>query len=162
MIDYPSRVRFASPEDEDRLVRFLDLLEADNGFGVPKDPDKVLEQIKIATEKRGGLIGIINGKDDDIAGGIGLYLTNWWYSTEIYIGELFLFVAPDYRANGFEKDLFQFAKWYRERMSTVMGRSLALVTSVSAPRRLPGKERLWRQNLGANARRVGSIFVLDH
>ncbi len=87
-------------------------------------------------------------------------MTSWWYSNEIYVGELFLFVHPDYRINGFERDLFQFARWFKEQMSVAMGRPVALVSSVSSPRRLLAKERLWRRNLGPEGRRVGGIFVL--
>ncbi len=42
---FPRRVRLANPEDEQRIVTLLDALEADNGFSVPKDPDKILAQI---------------------------------------------------------------------------------------------------------------------
>ncbi len=162
MTEYPSRVKLAGPEDEDRLYEHITagpVLDPGFGFGVPYSPEKVRAQIEVATRRQGGMIGLIKGKDSEIAASVCLVMSSWWYSAEIYLGEVWLYVSPDYRHNGFEKDLFRFCKWGREQFSAAMGRPVALVTSVSSPTRLDAKTRLWRRLCGG--RQVGSIFVND-
>ena len=157
MTEKPANVRLANPEDEEKIRVLLDQLEIDNGFGISVSDSKVREQIRVGTEKRGGIIGVIDGPDGVILGSIGIFLTSWWYSDEVYLGELWLFVDPDYRSNHYEKDLFQFAHWCRESLSVGSDKPLALVTSVSSPARLDSKIRLWRRHAG---KMIGGIFAV--
>lgn len=154
-----TEVRLAEPSDEAAIYELLagpEGLHADNPMGVGFSADKVRERIRIATEGRGGLIGVIDG-DHELAGAIGLYIDARWYSDEAHLAEYFLFVRPVYRSRGYAALLFGFAKECRERIAAGSGERFPLITTVVSRKRLAGKMRLWARN----ADLIGGIYVVD-
>lgn len=154
-----SDVRLAEPADEAAIYELLtgpEGLHADNSMGFGYSADKVRERIRIATEGRGGLIGVIDG-DHELAGAIGLYIDTRWYSDEVHLAEYFLFVRPVYRSRGYAALLFHFAKACRERIEAGSGQRFPLITSVVSRTRLRAKLRYWAKH----AEQIGGIYVVD-
>lgn len=158
----PPLIRLAKPHDEAALYDLLIRLNEDNGFGVSINRDKVLAQIRLGTEERGGIIGVVDGPDGKLIATVGLFFQSYWQSDEMFLQELWLFVDVDHRKGGeLDRALFRFAKEWRERLTQACGFDVTLVTSVSSPKRLAAKERLWKQRLGPDAQRVGAIYTLN-
>src|SRR5215472_11931582 len=141
----PANVRLASAGDEEALYTLLMALNEDNSFGVPLSEDRIRAVIRRGIERQHSMIGVIDGADE-LAGSINLTLGQFWYSDVWHLNEVWLFVKPDYRRNHFDRDLFQFAKWAREAMSKQLGYECQVVTSVSSPKDLDLKLRLWRRH----------------
>ncbi len=159
----PALVRMAGPADEDALYDLLLALEADNGFGIAHEEARVRAAIEKGTRRQGAMIGVIDGKKGEygeggeLAASVCLTLAQFWYADAWFLSEQWLFVRPEYRFNHFERELFQFAKWCREEFSRQNGSNTLLVTSVSSPKRLPAKIRLWSRH----AHQVGAIFQVS-
>lgn len=157
---FPRRVRLAEVRDEAAIFEILTIgLANDNSFGVSHDAARIKAQIQLGTRRQGGIIGLIED-DGKIVGTVGVFMQSYWYSATTFLAELWLFVDPAYRGRGYDDQLFRFLHWYQETMSTALGHSITLVSSVSSPRRLEAKERLWRMRLGATAKKVGAIFSI--
>lgn len=152
----PANVRMASPRDEDALFDVLMALNEDNGFGIPVSPDRVMAQIRLGTRRQGGLIGVIEGTNGRINGTIGLFISQMWYTDQYHLAEMWLFVRPDSRDGKIHADLFGFAEWCRVKMQTSGTQPWIVTTSVSSPKRLPAKLRLW----SGFAKQVGGIFYM--
>lgn len=162
-IERPKNVRLAKPGDEDRLYELLRDLHTDNAvYDVGYHEPTVRETIRTGTEKRGSIIGVIEGKRGitgepaDLAASVCLTLSTFWYSDRTYLAELWLFVHPDYRGNHFERDLFNFSRWCKVEMSKPLDYEMPTLTSVSSLHRLPAKMRLWSRY----AKHVGAIYSI--
>lgn len=160
-IEKPKTVRLATPKDEDSLYELLLALHDDNAvYGVGYDEETVRETIRKGTEKRGSIIGVIDGKQGDygesseIAASVCLTFANFWYSKTPYLAELWLFVRPEYRSNHFDRDLFVFSRWCGEEMSRQLGHTMTTLTAVSSLSRLPAKMRLWSRY----GKHIGAIY----
>jgi len=152
----PERVRVAGEADEDAIYDLLLALEDDNGFGVPHDRETVYTEIRKGTRKRGSMIGVIDGADE-LAASICITLGHTWFSNRWHLTETWLFIRPDYRFNRFDDDLFNFARWARYEIGKGLDYECQCFTTVSSPRRLPAKLRLWRRW----GKQIGGIFLLD-
>lgn len=140
-------VRIAGPHDEDAIYEFLLGLWDENGM-FPLDEGRARQQIRVATEHRGGIIGIIDGPDG-IEASIGLFAEPWWYSTDYAIDEKWAFVRPDCRKSPHARNLIEFAKWVSERMQ------LPLFMGIITTERTAAKERLYQRQLV----RAGGLFL---
>lgn len=143
----PDSVRLAGPEDEERVYKFLTLLHAENGMG-KLSPDRSWAIIHKGTRKEGGIIGVIE-KDGQIVASIGLALSQWWYSDDWHVEELWSFVHPDHRTDHHFEDLLQFAKWVADSMS------LPALLGILTVARAEAKTRLYRKYLP----QVGALFL---
>lgn len=142
-----SVVRLATLEDEPQIMVLCKLLHEENGL-FPMDDDLVNETIKLGTERRKGLIGVI-GTQDHLEGIIFLQVSNFWYSTQPYLVELFNFVHPQHRRSNHAKALIEFAK----KCTTD---DLKLVIGIISNERTAAKVRLYERQLGTPA---GAFFV---
>lgn len=131
-------------------------LDRDNGFGEPVSEQKILDHIHEATQRKGAVIGIIDGDFGEIAATVAVAFRQPWYSTVWRLQEGWVFVRPEYRKRGYFRDLFLFMKWYRDQMRA-KDPNLQLYSSVWSHKNLPLKLRLW----GRFGTQVGGIFRMD-
>lgn len=152
----PEGVRMATPRDEQALFDVLMALNEDNSFGIPVSNERVLAAIRQGTQRQGALIGVIEGEDGRIDGTIGMIITQMWYTEQYHLAEQWLFVRPSARNGRIHAKLFEFAEWCRRRMAAGSTQPWIVTTSVSSPKRLAAKLRLWSRF----ARQVGGIFYI--
>lgn len=143
----PDHVRTATRRDESRLYDFLVELHKENAI-YAMTPDKVWKQIRKATEREGGLIGIIE-QDGRIAGCVGLFLNQYWYTENFHLSEYWSYVHPDYRRSSYAQDLIDFSKWANENMN------IALHMGIQSFTRMEGKVRLYKRKLML----IGAFFM---
>lgn len=155
----PESVRIATRRDQARIFKLLmegpTSLAHENAM-YPPDGAKVMRQIKTATEGQGGIIGVLE-HDGRIAGSVGIFLSQYWYTEKWHVEELWNFVHPDFRmlsnADGSNKgvaaSLVDFAKWANESMD------VALHMGIMTMKRMEGKARLYDRKL----LRIGAFFV---
>lgn len=131
----PDCVRLAGPQDEQRIFELLQKLHGENAM-FQMSPARVMERIKLATECKGGLIGLLE-IDGKLAGSVGLFMSQFWYTEIWHLEELWNFVHPDYRKNPQGKHLLEFMKWANENLG------IMLSTGIMSTIRLEGKMKLY-------------------
>lgn len=141
MTEKPSNVRIALPKDDLAIFDILrNKLYYENGaFSV--DDEKSMRTIQTATKGQGGIIGIIDGKNGEIAGTIGMQLGQFWYSSDWHIEEYWNFVHPSYRKSEYAKNLIDFAKWCAEQMGLILN------VGILSTERTEAKQRLYQRRL---------------
>lgn len=125
-------------------------LHAENGMFTMSE-DKVRGMLQRAFNRQGGIIGAL-GVPGRIEGAIYLVISDYWYSDDWHLSELFSFVLPQYRKSNNAKELITFAK----RCSDEIG--IPLVIGVISNERTEGKVRLYQRQLDKPA---GAFFVYD-
>lgn len=132
----PDNVRLAIPADDQAIFDLLrNKLYYENGaFSV--DDEKTMRTIQTATRGEGGIIGIIDGNNGDLAGTIGMQLGQFWYSSDWHVEEFWNFVSPDYRKSDYAKNLIDFAKWCAEKMELVLNIGILSTDRTEAKQRL--------------------------
>lgn len=144
-------VRLATPSDEAQLMDICRDLHKENGL-FAMDDDMVRGMLHRAFNRQGGMIGVIDG-DKEIAAVIYMLLSNFWYSRDNHLEELFAFVKPAYRKPpGHAIALIEFAKQCSDKIG------IPLVIGVLSNRHMEAKVRLYRRELGAPA---GAFFVFN-
>jgi hypothetical protein len=103
-----NQVRKARPEDEDELMEMCRSLHKENGL-FPMDEGRVRAALRKAFNEEGAVIGVV-GDRGKIEGSIYLMISNFWYSTEFHLEELWNYVLPEYRRSQNAKNLIEFAK----------------------------------------------------
>lgn len=153
----PQGVRIAVQADEQRLYDVLQDLYRENFLGFTRSDAKVWAHIRHCCRAGGGVAGIVE-QDGRIVATVGIVFSTMWYSEDPYLSELWLFVHPDYRREGHADRLVDFCRFYRDQCrSSVNGRALPLITSVTSHTRLKAKMRWWQKWSAL----VGAIFVID-
>lgn len=149
MTEKPLNVRMANINDEIGIFNLLtDKLWNENGtFSV--SPSKVMAFIRSATRGEGGVIGIIDGANGDIAGVIGLNMGTFWYSDDWHLEEYFNFIKQEYRRSEYAKNLIDFSKWFSEQMKMIL--NIGIISTV----RTEAKVRLYERKLQC----VGAFFM---
>lgn len=143
-------VRFAVPADEDGLFEILTLAHADNGL-FTMDEGKVRDMIRRATERTGGMIGVIAGPER-IEGVIMMIMSNYWYTNDTHLEELANFVHPLHRRSTHAKRLLEFAKWCQRGLSKDI--NIPLLVGILTLHKLEPKMRLYQRMLP----QVGAVF----
>ncbi len=138
MKELQNEVRIALQEDESRIFEILCLAEKENAM-FPMDKDKVLGFIKRATEKQGGIIGVIDG-ETRVEATIGLVIEQSWYTSEWSLGERWNFVHPACRNTDHVHKLIEFSK----HCSDIMG--LTLDIGILSNIRTEAKIRLYKRH----------------
>ncbi len=154
----PMGVRMATRADEIALHEALMQLYKDNYLGFAVDDHKVWSMIRHCCRGEGGMCGIIE-EDGKIVATTGVVFSGFWYSTDQYLSELWLFVRPGSRkGNRYADSLADWLLWLRDQVrASDTGRAIPLVTSVTSYSRLEGKLRWWRRW----SRFCGGIFIVD-
>jgi GNAT superfamily N-acetyltransferase len=143
-------VRVATVADEPEIIRLLHLMHEESGF-VSLDLDRARAMFARAFSKGGGIIGVI-GPPDDIQGMIYLLISQFWYSSDHHLEELFCFVRPDHRQSSHAKTLISFAKDCAEKIG------IPLAIGIMTNTRMAAKVRLYRRLLGPPA---GAYFIIN-
>ena len=143
-------VRLATRADETQMFDLCKALHAENGLFAMND-DAVHEMLNRAFDKKGGIIGVIDG-DGGIAGAIYMLISRFWYSQDNHLEELFSFIRPQSRKSNYATDLVSFAK----RCADSTG--LRLLIGILTNKDMELKVRLYRRRLGMPA---GAFFVYD-
>lgn len=149
-------VRLAGPADEDRLVEFLREHPGRDFFG-ETDWDRVREHVRLGTEHKGGLHGIIDDDQGGIAASIGIVWDRWWHAKHYGLAVLWLFVRPEYRNRRYERTLNEWAAAMRNAIEDRAGHPVPLISPVMSLTRLDAMIRLWRHY----GRMIGAIFQTD-
>ena len=139
----------ARADEEDEIYRLLMELYNENAL-FSLDEKKVRETIRLATQRKGGVIGVIDGPNG-LEGSVGLSITQWWYTSEYHLGEYWCFVKEECRQSNHAKDLINFAKWCAETMN--MPLHMGIITT----KKTAAKERLYRRVLP----KVGAFFLFN-
>ena len=87
--------RLATRADEAELIALCHELHRENGLQ-KMDDDMVREMLWRAFDRKGGVVGVIEG-EDGIEAAICLLITSIWYSRDHHLEELFAFVRRPFR-----------------------------------------------------------------
>jgi len=143
----PDNVVLAGKADEEGVFDLLMNLAEENAmFDV--DDECVYETIRMATERRGGIIGIIKDGGKPVAS-IGLFLDRMWYTKDWYVAEYWNYVHPDYRRKPYFSNLVNFSKWVNENMG------IFLNMGVMSMERTDAKVKV----LGRKLNYIGALFM---
>lgn len=141
--------RYATQADEAQMMDLCRTLHADNGL-FNLDEGMVRKMLYRAFNREGGIIGVIDG-ENEIAAAIYILLSNFWYSKDTHLEELFSFVRPAYRKSDYARQLLAFAKECQKAIG------VPLVIGVLTNQRMEAKVNLYRKKLGKPA---GAFFVV--
>lgn len=143
----PTSVRIAEPKDEDALIRLMKEAFLEQPI-FPLNEQKMREKIRLGTERKNGVVGVVDGPNG-IEGYIIMCMAQYWYSDAWHLEELSNFVHPDHRRSTHAKDLINFAKWFTEQLG------LPLLLGIMSTQRLDAKIRLYRRQVQP----AGAVFV---
>jgi hypothetical protein len=146
-------VRLATKDDEGDIFFLLVMLHKEMGF-FSLNPDKLLAGIQWATDRKGGVIFVIE-EGGRIAATLGMTIACDWYTDDEYLLERWNFVHPDYRRNhDYARKLLEQGKWshewFRER-----GQSLPFMCGINTFERLEPKVRLYARHMPC----IGAYFM---
>lgn len=142
-------VRLATPEDEDGIVNLCTMLHEENGL-FPLSETKMRNVVRRATERKGGIIGVIGELGNPVAG-IQLAIEQMYYSDAWMLSEGFNFVMPDYRKSDYARTLIGYAKMCSDKMK------LPLMMGILSNHRTELKVRLYERQL----EKAGAYFVYN-
>lgn len=146
----PENVRIAGRADEAQILRLMRAAFEEQPI-FPLDEQKMLLEIRQATDRQGGVIGVLDGPNG-LEGYLFAVISQYWYSSDSWhLSELSNFVDPKVRAGrpGHARSLIEFAKWFAEQMG------IPLVMGILSTQRLEAKIRLYRRQIVP----CGAIFV---
>lgn len=143
----PANVRIAVRADEDSIYDLLCSLYKENAT-FSMNERKVRNTIKKATQCDGGIIGLIE-KDGKIVGIFGSLISQFWYTDDYYLDELWNFVHPDYRKSSYSRDLIDFAKWASEALD------IPLLMGIMSTKRTEAKMGMYDRKL----KMIGAFYV---
>lgn len=149
-------VRLGTSADEAQLMDLCRALHADNGL-FSFNEEMVLGMLYHAFDRKGGIVGVIDGKDK-IEAALLMLLSNFWYSKDTHLEELFSFVRPECRKSDHAGLLIEFAKKCSDEMSKHAGTKIPLVIGVITNKQMEAKIRLYRKSLGMP---TGAFFVYN-
>lgn len=141
-------VRIAALEDAPEIMRLMRLACAEDAQH-PINEEKVAAVVRLHFDKRGGMIGVIGNKGEEIKAYILMVINEVWYSLEHHVQELSLFVAPEHRKSNYAKQLMAFGK------RTAEGLNLDLTIGVLSNSRTEAKVRLYQRQF----KQAGAFFV---
>lgn len=165
MINYPSLVRRATPEDIDSLLLLVPQILAETTIQ-PVSMAKVESLIERCVNQQGGSIaGVIDGDDGMIDASVGLTFCESETSDIPYVRAVWLGLHPGVRKQPTNPDdpkahygrtLFQFSRWFHENLERVAGHPILFQVDISTKTMLSAKMRLLQRNLV----QTGAIFSL--
>lgn len=142
------KVRLAGRDEEEALMVMCRELHAENGL-FHLTEDMVRSTLRHAFDRKGGIIGVI-GQKGNLRGAIYLMLSQMWYSDEWHLAELFSFVRPEYRKEGYTHRLIEFAQKCSDDAN------MALLIGIISNKQTEAKVRLYSRFFGNPS---GAFFV---
>jgi len=143
-------VRYATPEDYPHIIEMSEDLHRENGHQAI-DYSVAEAAIMDAINGNRALIGVI-GPARALEGIVFLRFASFWYTNEVMLEELFLYVPPAYRKSANAKTLLTFAKDAAKRLR------LPLMIGILSSHRTKAKLRLYEKHLGQP---VGGYFFVQ-
>ena len=141
-------VRIAVPQDEAELMEMCKRLWTENGL-FSFSEDKVRECLHKCYARQGNIVGVI-GPSGRIEASTCLAISDFYYTTDWHLGELWNFVDESYRKSRNIEALIRFGIDCSDKMQ------IPLFTGIITNKQLAGKVRKYRQMLGHP---VGAFFV---
>jgi GNAT superfamily N-acetyltransferase len=146
----PPVVRYATTADYPQIIAMSEALHEENGHQAI-NYEVAEAAIMSAINRNRAVIGII-GPVGGIEGIVFLRFASFWYSDDVFLEELFLYVGPAYRKTGNAKALLTFARDAAKKLK------LPLVIGVLSNHRTKAKLKLYEKHLGAP---VGGYFFVE-
>jgi len=145
-------VRLALPKDEGEIFGLLIMLHAENGM-FSMNRDKVLAGIRWATERRGGIIYLID-EGPRVVATMGMSIACDWYSDDEYLLERWNYVHPDYRRSDYARMLLEQGKWASDWFKN-QGKQLPYMCGINSFDRVASKIRLYARHMPC----IGAYFM---
>jgi hypothetical protein len=146
-------VRLATKDDEGEIYALLMMLHAEMGF-FSLNHNKVIAGIQWATERKGGIIFVIE-EGKRIVATLGMTIACDWYSDDEYLLERWNFVHPDYRRNhDYARRLLEQGKWSHEWFKR-HGKVVPFMCGLNTFERLEAKVRLYARHIPC----IGAYFM---
>lgn len=145
-------VRLATQADEMEIFGLLLLLHAENAM-FSLNREKVLAGIRLATERKGGVIYCIE-EGNRVVASIGMLIASDWYSDDLYLMERWNFVHPEYRKSDYARKLIEQGKWASEFFKA-RGMPMPFFCSINSFERLEAKVRLYARHMPC----IGAFFM---
>jgi hypothetical protein len=142
----PANVRLATVADEEKVLALVlrDLQENASKIA-PIDEERVLDHIQAGTQKRGGIVIVIDGPDRSIIA-VGIMIPcQWWFSKSYYVCEMLNYVHPDHRRSNHINDLLAYERWVGDFWSKDFGYRIFVLFGVLATKRVKEKVMLYRR-----------------
>lgn len=143
-------VRLATPADEDEVLDMTRRLHDENGLFTLNE-DKVRSCIRRCFTREGYIVGVI-GKAGALEASTCLALSDFYYTNDWHLGELWNFVDAPYRRSHNAEALVAFGKACADHMR------MPLFTGIITNKRMAGKVRLYRRLLGPP---TGAFFLYN-
>lgn len=151
----PIAVRRADPADEPALLElWLTDLRSNAEHVAQIDEQKVMENIRYATQRRGGILGLIEEEGVPV-GMVLLFPMQWHWSHAWFLQEMVLYVHPDHRKSHHADDLAQWSKWCADEMTREFGYKVHLLNGVLGAWNVHRKIAFYRRKF----QQVGAVFV---
>lgn len=150
MTPKPGSVRLARAEDRELLFALICASDEEWSLGV-RDPDKIRDVIVSATDDGPApkpRFGVIMGPTV-IEGAVGMFPTEPWNSSDLYIRVFFHYVAPLYRKSHHAVHLRDFAKWFGDMAG------IPVIFELLHVERLEAKANMYERG----AKKVGGLFM---
>ena len=145
-------VRLATKRDEGEIFGLLLLLHAENAL-FSMNRDKVLAGIEWATERKGGLIFVID-EGPRVVASLGMTIACDWYSDDEYLLERWNFVHPEYRRSDYARKLLETGKWAHEWFKT-NGMLMPFFCGINSYKRTEAKIRMYARQMPC----IGAYFM---
>ena len=145
-------VRLATKADEGEIFGLLLMLHAENGM-FSLNRDKVLAGIQWATERKGGIIYVIE-EGPRVVATMGMSIVCDWYSDDEYLLERWNFVHPEFRRSNYGRMLLEQGKWASEWFKN-NGKLLPYMCGINTFDRVEAKIRMYAQHMPC----VGAYFM---
>lgn len=148
---YPTRVRIATPFEEEEIWGLCRDLHAENGIFTLSE-DKVRGVLRRAFNRQGGILGVI-GKPGSLEAMIYIQMTAMWYTDDPCLEELYTYVQPQYRRSRNAVELLHFSKWSAETSG------LPLFIGVISNEQTERKVQLYQRQF---SRPAGNFFLYNY
>lgn len=144
-------VRLAMPSDEEDIVAMCRRLHLENGL-FSLNENKVRDCLRRCFNRHGSIVGVI-GAPGELQASICMELTNFYYTDDMHLAELWNFVdAPYRRPPGNAEALIEYAKDWARKLEA------PFFTGIITNKQMRAKVRLYRQLLGYP---VGAFFLYN-
>jgi hypothetical protein len=148
------KVTVATVEDEPALMEMCARLNKENGL-FKYSPDKVRKLMRYCYARTSDkepptLVGVIRNKSGVLEASTCLQTSEFYYTEDWHLGELWTYVEPEYRNSRNAEALIEFGKACAVKMN------LPYITGIITNKAMAGKARLYRRLLG---HAVGAFFL---
>ena len=145
-------VRLATKRDEGEIFALLCMLHTENApFSMNRD--KVILGIQYATERKGGIIFVID-EGSRVVATMGMCVAQDWYTDDEYLLERWNFVHPEYRRSDYARKLLEQGKWAHEWFKA-KGKNMPFFCGINSLLRTEAKIRMYARHMPL----IGAYFM---